>query len=271
MQRPRVLVLTGYGINCERETAHAFNLPAVGGNAETLHISDLIAQPDQLDAYHILALPGGFAFGDDISAGIVLATKLRYRLQQPLSKFLSDGKLVIGICNGFQALVRLGLLPAVTGEWWRQDATLTDNDSGKFEDRWVHLQINPACPSPFVQHMDGCYLPVRHGEGKFVPRDPEVLRLLQANHQIAARYCAPPGTDGQGGTAVDYPWNPNGSVDNIAAVCDPSGRIFGLMPHPEAYVTRVQHPRWTRETLPEEGFGVQLFRNAVDFARTHVM
>jgi phosphoribosylformylglycinamidine synthase subunit PurQ / glutaminase len=265
MKRPRILVLTGYGINCEHETAHAFNLPSVGGDAALLHVSDLIAQPQQLDDFHILAIPGGFAFGDDIAAGIVLACKLRYRLEQPLSQFLRDGKLVIGICNGFQALVRLGVLPAVNGKPWQQEATLTANDSGKFEDRWVYLQINAACPSPFVQGIERCYFPVRHGEGKFVPRDATVLQALQANQQIAARYCT------ADGSATTYPENPNGSVHAIAAVCDPSGRIFGLMPHPEAYVHRTQHPRWTRETLPEEGMGVQIFRNAVTFARQHLM
>jgi phosphoribosylformylglycinamidine synthase len=265
MKRPRILVLTGYGINCEHETAYAFNLPTVGGDARLVHVSDLIAQPSQLDDFHILALPGGFSFGDDISAGIVLAIKLRYRLKRPLSKFLHDGKLVLGICNGFQALVRLGLLPATATEPWQQDATLTANDSGKFEDRWVHLQIDAACTSPFIQGIDRFYLPVRHGEGKFVPRDLEVLHRLQAKHQIAARYVAPDTS------AATYPWNPNGSVDDIAAVCDSSGRIFGLMPHPEAYVHRLQHPRWTRESLPEEGMGVQLFRNAVAFAQAHLV
>ena len=265
MKRPRILVLTGYGINCERETAYAFTLPGVDGDAELVHVSDLIAHPEHLDTFHILAVPGGFAFGDDISAGIVLATKLRYRLEAPLSKFLGDGKLVLGICNGFQALVRLGILPAVTGQRWQQDATLTANDSGKFEDRWVYLRINPTCPSPFVQGLEQCYFPVRHGEGKFVPRDDTVLHALHANQQVAARYCQP------NGAPATYPWNPNGSVDDIAAVCDPSGRIFGLMPHPEAYVHRTQHPRWTREDLPEEGMGTTIFRNAVAYARTHVM
>jgi phosphoribosylformylglycinamidine synthase len=265
MQRPRILVLTGYGINCEDETAYAFNLPSVGGEAQQLHLSDLIAQPQRLDGFHMLVIPGGFAFGDDIAAGIVLATKLRYRLEQPLSKFLQDGKLVLGICNGFQALVRLGVLPAVAGLQWHQEATLTANDSGKFEDRWVHMRVNASCPSPFVQGIERLYLPVRHGEGKFVPRDEDILQALHTNHQIAACYCGPDGP------AAPYPWNPNGSVDHIAAVCDPSGRIFGLMPHPEAYVHRTQHPRWTRETLPEEGLGVQIFRNAVTFARTHLL
>ena len=153
----------------------------------------------------------------------------------------------------------------MTGTQWQQEATLTTNDSGKFENRWVYLQINPACASPFVQGLEQCYFPVRHGEGKFVPRDTEVLAALQANQQIAARYCHPDGSE------ATYPWNPNGSVDHIAAVCDRSGRVFGLMPHPEAYIHRTQHPRWTREALPEEGMGVPIFRNAVTYARTHVM
>jgi phosphoribosylformylglycinamidine synthase subunit PurQ / glutaminase len=182
-----------------------------------------------------------------------------------LSKFLSDGKLVLGICNGFQVLVRLGILPAVTGIQWQQEATLTTNDSGKFEDRWVHLRIDPHCPAPVVQGIEQLYLPVRHGEGKFVPRDTAVLHTMQAYGQIAARYCSPDGTP------AAYPWNPNGSVDDIAAVCDPSGRVFGLMPHPEAYVHYTQHPRWTREPLPEEGMGVQIFRNAVAHARLHLV
>jgi phosphoribosylformylglycinamidine synthase len=265
MKRPQILVVSGYGINCEYETAHAFNLPSVGGEATRVHVGDLIAQPQQLERFHILVIPGGFAFGDDIAAGIVLATKLRYRLERPLSAFLSDGKLVLGICNGFQVLVRLGILPAVTGTQWQQEATLTANDSGKFEDRWVHLRIDPHCPSPVVQGLEQLYLPVRHGEGKFVPRDDGILQALRANHQIAARYC------GSDGAPAPYPCNPNGSVDDIAAVCDPSGRVFGLMPHPEAYVHRTQHPRWTRQNLPEEGMGLQLLRNAVTFARTHVL
>ena len=265
MQRPQILVLTGYGINCEHETAYAFNLPSVGGEAVMVHISDLTAQPQQLERFHILAVPGGFSFGDDISAGVVLAAKLRYRLEKPLSRFLDDGKLVLGICNGFQALVRLGILPAAAGMQWRQEATLTTNDSGKFEDRWVYMRVDSTCTSPFVRGIEQLYLPVRHGEGKFVPRDDEIMQTIRANHQIAARYCGPDAD------SAPYPWNPNGSVDDIAAICDPSGRVFGLMPHPEAYVHRTHHPRWTREPLPEEGMGVQIFRNAVTFARTHLI
>ena len=262
--KPRVLVLSGCGINCERETAYAFGMPAVGGEPVCVHVNDLIAQPDQLDDFHIMVIPGGFAFGDDIAAGVVLATRLRFRLERPLSRFLADGKLLLGICNGFQVLVRLGVLPATAGRKWEQEATLTTNDSAKFEDRWVHLRIDRACPSPFVQGIDRLYLPVRHGEGKFLTRDDGILRSLRANHQIAARYCGPDGDP------PSYPWNPNGSVDDVAAVCDPSGRVFGLMPHPEAYTHRTHHPRWTREALPEEGQGVAIFRNAVAFARTHL-
>src|SRR5262249_26447885 len=158
MKRPQVLVLAGYGINCEYETAHAFNLPAVGGEATCVHMSDLIAQPQQLERFHILVIPGGFAFGDDIAAGIVLATKLRYRLERPLSQFLSDGKLVIGICNGFQALVRLGILPAVSGVRWQQEATLTANASGQFADRWAYIALDPSCRSPLAQCRNSLYL-----------------------------------------------------------------------------------------------------------------
>ncbi len=265
MAQPRVLVLMGYGINCEEETAHALRLPTVGAEATLMHLSDLIARPEQLERFHMLVIPGGFSFGDDIAAGIVLATKLRYRLERPLETFLRDGKLVLGICNGFQVLVRLGVLPAATGHAWYQEATLTANDSGKFEDRWVYLRVNPACTSPFVQGLERLYLPVRHGEGKFVPRDDRAFQALLQNQQVAARYCGPDGEP------APYPWNPNGSVDDIAAVCDPSGRVFGLMPHPEAYVHRTHQPRWTREALPEEGLGVQIFRNAVAFARTHLL
>ena len=262
--KPRVLVLSGCGINCERETAFAFGMPAVGGEAVCVHLNDLIAQPGRLDDFHILVIPGGFSFGDDIAAGVVLAVRLRYRLERHLSRFLAAGKLLLGICNGFQVLVRLGVLPAAGGGEWEQEATLTTNDSAKFEDRWVHLQVDRACPSPFVQGIERLYLPVRHGEGKFLVRNDEVLRTLRANHQIAARYVGPDGG------AAPYPWNPNGSVDDVAAVCDPSGRVFGLMPHPEAYTHRTHHPRWTREPLPEEGQGMAIFRNAVAFARTHL-
>jgi phosphoribosylformylglycinamidine synthase subunit PurQ / glutaminase len=258
MRKPRALVLTGYGINTDYETAHAFNLPAVGGEGVRVHLNDLIAAPQMLRDYQILAIPGGFSFGDDIASGKVLAVMLRARLFEPLRTFVERGRLVLGICNGFQVLVKLGLLPDLEGVC-RQDVTLTFNDSGRFEDRWVYLRVNAASKCIFTMGVDRVYLPVRHGEGKFIPRDTSTLETLDARGCIAMRYVD---RDGQ---LAGYPWNPNGSVANIAGICDTSGRVFGLMPHPEAYQHLTNHPRWTREPVPPEGMGVQIFRNAVAY------
>jgi phosphoribosylformylglycinamidine synthase I len=256
--KPRALVLTGYGINCDYETAHAFSLPSVGGEGVRVHLNDLIAAPEMLHDYQILVVPGGFSFGDDIASGKLLAVKLRAHLLDSLDDFIARGRLVLGICNGFQALVKLGLLPNLSGSC-RQDVTLTFNDSGRFEDRWVHLEINPASTCIFTMGMDRVYLPVRHGEGKFIPRDPTTLETLASRQCIVMRYVD------DTGRFVGYPWNPNGSVANVAGLCDPTGRVFGLMPHPEAYLHLTNHPRWTREQLPAEGMGVQIFRNAVTY------
>jgi phosphoribosylformylglycinamidine synthase len=258
MRTPRALVLTGYGINCDYETAQAFNLPAVGGEGVRVHLNDLIDAPHRLDDYQILVLPGGFSFGDNIASGKVLAVKLRGRLLEPLCRFVERGRLVLGICNGFQVLVKLGLLPNLSGAC-RQDVTLTFNDSGRFEDRWVYLQVNPASSCVFTTGVDRVYLPVRHGEGKFIPRDASTLEALEARHGIVMRYID------EGGQLTGYPWNPNGSVGNIAGICDTTGRVFGLMPHPEAYQHFTNHPRWSREAVPPEGMGVQIFRNAVSY------
>jgi phosphoribosylformylglycinamidine synthase subunit PurQ / glutaminase len=257
-RKPRALILTGYGINCDYETAHAFSFPSVGGEGVRVHLNDLIAAPQLLRDCQMLVIPGGFSFGDDIASGKVLAVKLRMRLLEPLRQFIERGRLVLGICNGFQALVKLGLLPNLSGAC-QQDVTLTFNDSGRFEDRWVYLQVNPASTCIFTMGMDWVYLPVRHGEGKFIPRDPSTLATLDACHCIVMRYVD---KDGQ---LAGYPWNPNGSIANIAALCDPTGRVFGLMPHPEAYQHVTNHPRWTREPVPPEGMGVQIFRNAVAY------
>jgi len=262
--KPKVLVLTGYGVNCDYETEYAFNLPTVGGQARRVHINDLIEGNDSLDNYHILAFPGGFSFGDDIAAGKVLAVKFEYSLSDALRKFIDDGKLIIGICNGFQALVKLKVLPAIDRNGV-QGATLTFNDSGRFEDRWVRLQKDPKSVCIFTEGIEHIHLPVRHGEGKFVPRNEKVLRALWEGGQVVFQY-----TSVDGDTACGYPENPNGSVDNIAGICDPTGRILGMMPHPEAYLFRTNHPRWTREKLPEEGMGVAIFRNAVNFARDNL-
>lgn len=259
----RALVLTGFGINCDGETTLAFN--RAGASAECIHLNDVISDPDSLDRYHILAIPGGFSFGDDVASGRILANRLRYKLGQSLKRFVTDGKLVIGICNGFQVMVKMGLLPLIDSEFV-QEVTLTQNDSGRFENRWIHLKKEPRTPCVWLKGLDRLELVVRHGEGKFIARDKRLLAQLGQNGQIVVRYCTPGGVPAQG----DFPANPNGSQDDIAGICDPSGRVFGLMPHPEAYLDRTHHPRWLREDLPKKGPGLQVFRNAVTYAQDNL-
>ena len=257
---PRALVVTGDGLNCERETAQAFTL--AGAVAELVPLSDVPGC--RLEDYHIVALIGGFSNGDHLGAGTVQASLFRHRLREPLERFVEAGRLVIGICNGFQTLVKMGLLP---GADWERTATIMANDSGRYEDRWVHLAVDPASPCVWTRGLRRLYLPVRHGEGKFVVRDMSVALSLRRRAQVVLRYA-----DAQGKPTMEYPANPNGSAEAVAGVCDPSGRIFGLMPHPEAYLYPYNHPSWTRQAalgqpLPAEGEGVALFRNAVDFLR----
>ncbi|VVB92772.1 Phosphoribosylformylglycinamidine synthase subunit PurQ [uncultured archaeon] len=256
---PKALILTGYGINCDMELAHAFEL--AGAEAERVHLTDLINGTRNLSDFHILALPGGFSFGDDIASGKVLANMIKYNLGGQVREFIDAGKLIIGICNGFQAMVKMGMLPAFNGDYNTQDVTLTFNDSGRFEDRWVHLKGNKNSKCVFTKGIENIYLPVRHGEGKFVTKNPQMLARLKKNGQVVFQY-----VDKEGNLA-GYPHNPNGSVDNIAAICDETGRVFGLMPHPEAFQHRTNHPAWTREELPEEGAGIAIFRNAVEYVR----
>ncbi len=256
---PKVLVLTGFGINCDMELAHAFRL--AGGDAERVHLTDLINGTRKLPDFHILALPGGFSFGDDIASGKVLANMIKYNLGEQVMEFIDSGKLIIGICNGFQAMVKMGLLPAFGNDYMTQEVTLTFNDSGRFEDRWVHLKANLNSNCVFTQGIESIYLPVRHGEGKFVAKNAQVLARLKKDNHIVFRY-----VDMEGKPA-EYPHNPNGSVDSIAGICDGTGRVFGLMPHPEAFTHRTNHPAWTRMELPEEGAGVAIFRNAVEYVK----
>ena len=258
MAEPRALILVGFGINCDYETEHAFQL--AGATTEQVHLNDLLDYKEMLALYHIIALPGGFSFGDHVASGRVLANRLRYGLGPDLMSFVADGGLVIGICNGFQVLVKMGMLPGFDAGF-KQEATLTLNDSGKFEDRWVYLKGDSVSKCVFSQNIDSLYLPVRHGEGKFVADSVETLERLRANGQVVFRYCGPDGG------SPSYPFNPNGSVDDIAGICDPTGRVFGMMPHPEGYLYRENHPRWTRENLPAEGLGRQIFRNAVEYVR----
>jgi len=251
----KVLVLRAAGSNCDEETGFAFQ--SAGASAELVHINRLLRGQVDLGDYQILAIPGGFTYGDDISAGRILANELKYKLRETLLGFYRAGKLIIGICNGFQVLSKAGLLPEITLA--DSQVTLASNDSGKFEDRWIHLRVNDS-PSVFARGLKKqITLPVAHAEGKFVPRDSGVLERLGSNRQIVFQYVTP------AGEKPSYPDNPNGSVDDIAGICDPSGRVLGLMPHPERHIDPTHHPQWTRLGLADEGDGLALFRNAVDY------
>lgn len=262
-----VLVLRTAGTNCDQETAFAFQ--SYGARVSLVHINQLLAGEHALKDYHILAIPGGFTYGDDIESGRILANELRVKLGEDLRRFVSDGKLAIGICNGFQVMVKAGLLPGpVNGgnqEAFAQKATLINNDSGKFEDRWIHLKVEKK--SVWTEGLaDLIYLPIAHGEGKFVPCDESLLRELQQNNQIAFRYAA------CGGQRPQYPENPNGSVDDIAGITDLTGRILGLMPHPERHFLFIQHPQWTR--FPKQGKlgdGAKIFENGVKYVKKNLI
>ena len=258
MQRPKTIVLRAAGSNCDYETAYAFK--SVGSDVDLVHVNRIVSGDVCLDDYQILAIPGGFTYGDDIAAGKILANELKYKLGTHLQKFHADGKLVLGICNGFQVLVKSGLLPVVDLEA-EQRITLTDNDSGKFEDRWVYLSVEPSVCVFTKEVPNQVYMPVAHAEGKFVIKDEKIHDELQTGKQVVFRYVDP-----NGGHA-EYPWNPNGSEFGIAGICDPTGRALGMMPHPERHFDPTHHPRWTREGLQEEGDGVAIFRNAVKYVR----
>jgi phosphoribosylformylglycinamidine synthase len=268
-EKPRALVITGYGLNCEAETSHAFRL--AGAVPVQVHLDDLLDGRRRLDEFHILAFIGGFSFGDHIGAGAVFATRLKYRMKEELERFIDAGRLVIGICNGFQTLVRLGLLPGFDGETFTRSATLTWNDSGVFRDAWVTLRAHGDSPCVFTRGLGVLDLPVRHGEGKFIPRSDEVLERIVSGNQVALSYADP----ATGEPTEDFPANPNGSVRGIAGLCDHTGRIFGLMPHPEAYLFPWNHPDFARRrmegSLEAEGEGVSVFRNAVAFVREELL
>lgn len=268
----KAIVIAGNGTNCEREVAHACKL---GGAevADIVHIAELLAGRVRLDSYHFLNLAGGFLDGDDLGSAKAGANRLLHArvagadatLADQVRQFVADGKLVMGVCNGFQLMVKMGLLPNLDGSG-RQTCSLMHNDGGRFEDRWVWLKVDSDSPCVFTKGLDSLYLPVRHGEGKFIADSDATLRQLEEKHLCVVKYA-----DVQLRPTQDYPANPNGSVRAVAGVCDPSGRLFGLMPHPEAYVHRTHHPRWTREELPEEGMGLWLYSNAVNYIRNELL
>ena len=252
------LIITGVGLNCEVETAKAFEL--AGATPVLTHLNDLLDAPELLARHHVLAFIGGFSYGDHLGAGTVFANKLKFKLADELKRFVGGGGLVIGICNGFQTMTRLGLVPAFDGFDLKQRVALAHNDSSLFRDDWVALKAEPASPCVFTRGIASIRLPIRHGEGKFTA-EPEVLRRLEDENLVALRYVAP-----DGGPAKGFPDNPNGSANDIAGICDPSGRIFGMMPHPEAFLSPLNAPDWTRGGVADGdvGEGLAFFRNAID-------
>jgi phosphoribosylformylglycinamidine synthase len=289
MNSVKAIIFRAAGINCDLETQHALEL--AGAKADRIHINRIIEDKTALDQYQILVIPGGFSYGDDVAAGKILANQIRHHLFEQTKKFIDDGKLVLGICNGFQVLVKAGLLPGNPGvpglsagrrpvlsevEGTLNAVTITYNDSNKFEDRWVYLAPQ-ADRCVFIEKGRQIYLPVAHGEGKIVTKDQQTLEKLQSEGFVAFKYVDENGNEG------DYPINPNGSIGSIAGLTDSTGRVLGLMPHPERHVRHTQHPRWTRIKtqdapstsspaygLPGQADGMTIFTNAVKYVKANL-
>jgi phosphoribosylformylglycinamidine synthase subunit PurQ / glutaminase len=274
----KALVLTGYGLNCDYETDYALKL--AGAESHRMHINELIESEQTspggiLSGFHILVFGGGFSWADDHGAGVVLASKLKFNIGESIYKFIGDGKLIIAICNGFQSLVNLGLLPGFDLDYNTRRVALTANSSGNFRDCWINLKINEKSPCVFTRGISHLELPVRHGEGNFYATAADIDRLFKGN-QIVMQYAGEDGKPAEG----KWPMNPNGSLRDIAGICDPTGRIFGLMPHPEAFNDITNHPDWTRkkESLlregkgfeSSEGDGIKIFRNGVEYMKNEI-
>jgi phosphoribosylformylglycinamidine synthase len=270
MKNVHALVLTGYGLNCDNETAYAFG--QVGAKAQKVHINALIDGTVSLDTFQIMSFIGGFSWADDHGAGVIQAVRMKTNIGDKILSFIDRGNLVLGICNGFQTLVNLGLLPGFDRNYQDRRVALTWNESGKFRDDWVNLTINPDSPCIFTKGIKTIELPIRHGEGKFYT-DESTLERLSSQKQVVMQYANAKGYPAEGA----FPFNPNGSLNDIAGICDPTGRVFGLMPHPEAFFHPTNHPDWTRKKeiqkrknkfdfykdLPP--LGLKIFKNAVDF------
>jgi phosphoribosylformylglycinamidine synthase subunit PurQ / glutaminase len=256
MSKVKVLLLRAPGINRDGDAQIAFET-AGAAVVDSALVKELVSGEKKLTDYQVLMIPGGFTYGDDISAGRIMANEIRLKLGDEIKKFVADGKLVLGVCNGFQVLVKTGILPGIPGQKG-QPVTLTNNDSGRFECRWVYLKVNKDSPCVFTKGIKGMYVPVAHGEGKLMPA-PGILDKLHTVVQY---------TDEKWNLGPGYPANPNGSVNDIAGICDDSGRIFGMMPHPEDFIRWTQHPRWTREKERADLYGLQIFTNAVNWAKS---
>lgn len=255
----KALVLYGYGINCENESKYA--IEKSGGRADILHLNKVLENPRILEGYNMLMIPGGFSFGDDLGSGKVFGNKMKLSMHEQLEEFIKAQKLILGICNGFQVMVKMGILPEPD---FKQRVSLISNDSGHYEDRWVILKANRNSPCIFTKEIDYLIVPVRHGEGKFVPKDDGTVKELKEKNQVVFQY-----VDEKGNTTAGFPYNPNGSVENIAGICDTSGRIFGMMPHPEAFNIPENCPYWIRGGI-KEPLGLRIFKNAVEYTRSHL-
>jgi phosphoribosylformylglycinamidine synthase subunit PurQ / glutaminase len=264
MPQPKVCVLRAPGTNCDVETAFAFE--SCGAKAERVHLFRLLENPALLDQFQILCVPGGFSYGDDLGAGVVFGAQLKGRLGDAIGRYLQADKLALGICNGFQVLVKAGILPDGAAGWSTdikpRDVTLTWNENGKYTALWTRLKVcSPKCV--FLRGIDEIDAPVAHAEGRIAVRDPAVLQRLREQGQVAV--CYTDGASSNGDDRLNYPVNPNGSLGNIAGLCDTTGRVFGLMPHPERFLFATQHPTWTRDGRTGEGDGMKVFRNAVEY------
>ncbi|MEF2231926.1 MAG: phosphoribosylformylglycinamidine synthase subunit PurQ [Pseudodesulfovibrio sp.] len=270
MARVNALVITGYGTNCHEESAYA--LKAAGAeNADIVYFSDLAAGHVRMDAYNFLLCPGGFLDGDDLGAAQAAALRWRWAVTRDgnpvldqLKGFFNSGGIILGICNGFQLLCKLGLLPAVGSEYFERQVSLSYNDSGRFEDRWVTMKANPASPCVFTKGIEYLEAPVRHGEGKIIPMDDATLNAILANNLHVLQYVDPATRQ----PTEQYPYNPNGSPLGIAGLTDPTGRILGLMPHPEAYNHPTNHPTWTRGGTPDIPLGLAMLEAGVNYLKT---
>jgi len=269
MAKPRILILRAPATNCDAETAHAFAL--AGGAPERWHVNRLLEDAKRLADFHVLCIPGGFSYGDDIAAGRILGNQIQHHLADALDGFRDAGKLILGICNGFQVLLKTNLLAGADRAG--PTATLTLNDSGHFEARWVRLAAEPG-KCVFLQGVEEIELPVAHAEGRFVTRDADVFARMEQAGQMVLKYkmivnyfgqSEIPNPKSEIQSPVPYPDNPNGAMGDVAGICDPTGRVLGLMPHPERFVDPTQHPRWTREPRRDAGDGLKVFHNAVRY------
>jgi phosphoribosylformylglycinamidine synthase len=252
MSKIKALILRAPGTNCDEETAFAFQ--RVGVETSLVHIGQLIRREKYIKDYQIMVFPGGFTYGDDLGAGKVLANEIRLRLSVVLKRFVESGYLILGICNGFQVLVKAGILPGLKN---KQKLTLTTNDSGRFECRWVYLSVNSQSKCIFTRGIDHLYLPIAHGEGKVIATVDTLQELDKTLYY----------TDEKGNRSTVYPYNPNGSMESIAGICDSTGLIFALMPHPERHIEPSQHPKWIAGEAGKQGDGLKIFQNAVDWIK----